>query len=366
MSQGVKMKKKFIVFYTLFLLTTLINCGSNQEEGLRPPKGMVNLDFKNDKKTYKLLIMDSQNKDPYKSARVNLLSTLKKFGLIKNKNLNIKYYDIKNKTDKAIEILKREIPSYKPDVIFTNGTVMARAARKAFVDKKNVKFVFACVSDPIGEKLIKDFGVKPIHNFTGVSYPVAVKARFEFIKRVFPNVRKIAILSADMPQSKSYTSWVKKLFETDPQFKGYKVIFQKVELVTGKDSQEKMTQLMKPHVLRLNDKVDLFVSGNDQLGISDPLAKMMKENSKKPFVPLSQKPILKKIGGIAVIYPSSASMGVQAGYMIMKLFKGINIKNIPGEQPKKNGVAFNLIRAEKWGVKIPTELIELAGKNIVK
>ncbi len=359
------MIKLIFIGICISFIIILSGCTGHEEEGLEPPAGAISLDFTKDSKIYTLAIIDSQNEEPYKSARINMLQTLAKYGLIQGKNLRVIYYDIKNDSYLAKEYLPQAVIQ-KPDVIFLNGTVISRTAYQMYLNAAGVKFVFACVSDPIGENLINGFEIPPHNNFTGVSYPVAVKSRLQFIKEVFPHVKKIALLHADMPQAHSYQKWVRELVKNEPEFSDYQIIYRVVPLITGEGSQEKMARLMIPHILELNASVDLFVAGNDQLGISEPFNRIVGKYASKPFNPLTKEAVMKGWGGVAAIYPSSESMGIQSAYMIMKLFKNVELKKIPAEQPRLNGFAFNVNKAKKFGIKIPIKFMELAGNNIIQ
>ena len=160
-------------------------------------------------KQFKLLIIDSQKGEPYKTVRESMLSELSKFGYKEGKNLIVKYHSIGNFEGRAINIWKKIESKKNYDVVFVNGTIAVKALKKVALDDSN-KFVFAAVTDPVGVGVIDDFQNPPKYNFTGVCYPVKVEERLRFIKKVLPHVNKIALIYADMPQSDSYKKWVER------------------------------------------------------------------------------------------------------------------------------------------------------------
>jgi len=314
-------------------------------------------------KVFKLLIIDSQVGEPYQSARESLLKTLEAAGYNKGKNLEITIETIGNDQKKAEEVIKANI-NKNFDVIFANGTVVTIAAKNtAFNDKQ--KFVFACVTDPVGVGVIKDFKTPPFANFTGVSFPVPVKSRLKFVKELLPKAKTFGLIYADMPQSVSYKKWVEEILQADPDFKDTKVIFKPIELIKGDGGSEKMAAAAVPMIKQLDSQVDAFIAPNDQMGVQKYLGLAISTNSKKPFIGLGLKDVMEEWGAVASIYPSYESMGEQSAKMIIEIFKGKAIKDIMPEWPKKSGFSFNLKKAKTYGITVPAKLIELAGKNIV-
>ncbi len=351
--------KKILISIIIFLLISA--CGDKKESENQAHKN----DLKKSTKIFKLAILDSQDKEPYKSARLKMIETLEKNGYKNGENLEIYYTSIGNDKEIGLQRLT-EMAAKKPDVIFTNGTVMTIVAKESkFFNNPKYKFVFACVTDPVGVGVIEKFGTPPTFNYTGVSYPVPVDSRLKFIKDIIPKLKSIALIYADMPQSHSYVKWVKDALKMD-DFKRIKVYFEKVDLVKGEDGAQKMADNSVKLIKKLNKKVDVFMSPNDQMGVQEPFAGTVWKNASKPLIGLGKRDVMEKWGATASIYPSHESMGFQAGHMIMKLFKGTNINSIPAEWPRNNGFALDLTKAEKFGLKIPVKIIEMAGSNIIK
>ena len=312
-------------------------------------------------KKSKLLIIDSLKGEPYKTVRISMLKELSKLGYIKNKNLIIKYYSIGNFINNTKNIWNHREKNNNYDVIFLNGTIATKAFRDIALNDKN-KFVFANVTDPVGICVIEDFISIPKYNFTGISYPVRIKDRLRFIQQVFPKVKKIGLIYGNLRQSKSYKRWVQEALLLD-EFKNIEVIFREVSFVKSEGGDERMARIAKKYVLELNDKVDLFISPNDTMGVQKPFAKMVYKNSTKPLIGLGRKDVMEEWGATMSIYPSLEEAGVTAAHMIYKLLNGSKIKDIKPSWPN-TGVAYDLAKAKEFGIKIPKELIEEAGLNI--
>ncbi len=315
---------------------------------------------------YKLLVVDSQQSYPYVGTRDSMFRRLASFGFVEGKNLTVRRYSVGNDARKAEEIFRRELPN-NYDAIFSNGTVVTVAAKKVALGRKEYRFVFAAVTDPVDVGVIKDFTNPPFANFTGVCYPAPVASRLKFIRDLMPQAKTIGLIYADMPQSHSYRKWVESALQEEPQLQGLQVIFRMVPLITGDiEGQIKMSELAKKHVLELNPLVDVFLSPNDQMGAGKPFPQMVYRTATKPLVGVGLAEIMEEGGATMSLYPSDSSAGRQCAVMLKKIFEGEDINKIIPEWPKENGIAFDLRKARKFGIKIPIQMMEMAGDNIVK
>lgn len=316
-----------------------------------------------EQKTFKLLIMDSQAANPYEEARLSLLKALGSFGYVEGRNLKtvVKYSG--NDIRAGERILNREIKnSY--DVIYAGGTAATISARNV-LHGKTQPVVFGSVTDPVGIGVIKDFTSKPGANFTGVCYPVPVKARLRFLKRLMPKAKTFGLIYADMPQSRSYNKWLGNLLKNDPEFKGISIIFRPVPLATGQDGARTMAANAKKYIHALDAKVDAYISANDQMGANRYFSQMVYKTSKKPLIGIEKDDVMGHWGAIAVIYPAGDSIGNQSARMIKRLFEGVKISEIMPEWPQQYGFAVDLRKARRFGVDIPVEVLQMAGENIV-
>jgi putative tryptophan/tyrosine transport system substrate-binding protein len=313
---------------------------------------------------YRLLVIDSQSKGQYGEIRNAREEYLTSHGFLAGKNLQVVSFSIDNDVRIAEAVLRRELPKHY-DVICVNGTQPTIAAKNLAMNRPEVKIVFAGVTDPVGVGVIEDFIHPPKYNFTGVCYPIPVKSRFLFIKQLVPRLKNIGLIYADMPQSHSYRRWVEKLLATEPEFKGIRVHFRMVPMITGENGNQAMAQAATRYVEELDSQVDVFVCPNDQMGVQPYFAQMVYRTARKPLVGLGRSDVMDRWGATMSIYPSYVSMGRQSGRMIGELFKGKKILDLIPEYPRGNGFAFDLNKARKFGIKVPMEMIELAGDNIV-
>ncbi|MCX4026200.1 hypothetical protein H0A36_15320 [Endozoicomonas sp. SM1973] len=291
-----------------------------------------------------------------------MIEELSKLGYIEHKNLEMSYYSLAHYEGRAFHIWKtHKDQGYK--IIFVNGTIATRAFKQLVFNKPFVNVVFGNITDPVGEGVIDDFTSPPKANFTGVSYPVKVDDRFRFIRKIMPTAKIFAIIYADMPQAHSYKRWVENMLNLQ-EFKDINVIFRKVKFVKSEGGHKRMASFAKEHILELNGIVDAFISSNDMMGGQKPFAEIVYKHATKPLIGLGRSDVMDSWGATASIYPSLVWGGKKAASMIKRLFEGESIKNIIPAWPA-TGIAIDLVKAKKFGLTIPHEIIEEAGDSIV-
>ncbi len=313
---------------------------------------------------YRLLALDSQFGSPYADVYAALLDTLESYGYRKGENLSITHESAGNDIARGEEIL-RQLSEEGYDVIYVGGTVSTIAAKNVLFQHQQ-PVVFASTTDPVGIGVIDGFNQVPKANFTGVCYPVPVKARLRFIHALFPQAKRYGLVYADMPQSQSYNSWLSSNLQEDPLLKGIEILFRPVPLVKGEAGDATMTQLARPIVHELEQQVDLFISANDQLGARQSFSNLIRKHTDKPLIGIVRSDVMDDWGAFAAVFPSHESIGRQAANMIQKLFEGESVEQIEPEWPREYGYAVDLKKAQGYGVSLPVGILQLAGENIVR
>jgi putative ABC transport system substrate-binding protein len=313
---------------------------------------------------YRLLALDSQSGSPYAEVYAALLDSLKSYGYKKGENLSITYHSAGNDVARGEEIL-RQVSEENYDVIYVGGTVSTIAAKNVLY-KRQQPVVFASATDPVGIGVIDGFNRPPKANFTGVCFPVPVKARLRFIRALFPQARRYGLVYADMPQSHSYNAWLSSTLQEDPILKGIEILFRPVPLIKGEAGDASMTQLARPIVYELEKQVDIFISANDQLGARRSFSSLIHKHTDKPLIGIVRNDVMDDWGAMAAVFPSHESIGNQAASMIQELFEGKPIEQIEPEWPAQYGYAVDLKKAQTYGISLPVGILQLAGENIVR
>ena len=130
------------------------------------------------------------------SDRVGGLATaflqgLRDLGYVEGRNVVIEYRTADGQLER-LPALATELVSLKVDVIVTQSTVAALAAKQA---TRTIPIVFGAVSDPVATGLVASFA-RPGENVTGSSFfaPELVGKSMELLKEAVPGVNRVAIL----------------------------------------------------------------------------------------------------------------------------------------------------------------------------
>ena len=253
------------------------------------------------------------------------------------------------------------------DLVAVYGTIGTIALKEIVLDDPEYdKIVFSCVTDPLGAGVIEDFVSPPKHNFTGVTYAVPIAERISFIKRVMPEARKIGLIHADMPQSHGYNNWLRKCMKNDKRCNDYEIFFRSVPFVESKGGIVRMTMESMKHIKALDQKVDLFLSANDQLASHAHFPQKVYALATKPLIGLNEKDVMEQRGATMAIFPTHEGIGRQTATLIKRLLEGASVKDVLPEEVKEFGVAFDLGKTEQFGLHIPEDLLKRAGDNVIK
>ena len=143
-----------------------------------------------------------------------------------------------------------------------------------------------------------------------------------------------------MPQSRGYNNWLRDYLENNAQCHGCEIFFRSVPFVESKGGMIRMAMESKKHIKELDQKVDLFLSANDQLA-SHPFSPNVYEFSTKPLVGLNKQDVMEKRGATMSIFPTTEGIGRQTANIIKRLLGGAAVKEVLPEEVDAFGVAFD-------------------------
>src|SRR5262252_9938287 len=119
------------------------------------------------------------------------LQGLRDLGYVEGRNVVVEYRSAEGKLE-HLPTLAAELVSLKVDVIVTQSTVAALAAKQA---TRTIPIVFGAVSDPVATGLVASFA-QPGGNVTGSSFftPELVGKSLQLLKQTVPGVSRVAVL----------------------------------------------------------------------------------------------------------------------------------------------------------------------------
>ncbi|WP_135078120.1 ABC transporter substrate binding protein [Terasakiella sp. SH-1] len=231
------------------------------------------------------------------------------------------------------------------------GTVALRAIRDQKIIPDHIPVIFGAVTDPIGEKVISSFEQPQKGRFTGVAFSVHIKDRLRYMRKVFPQAKKIGVIYTTMPQSISFKKWLMAL-KDDPEFHDLEFLYRRVGMRTQKNGPQKMVKDAKLPILSLKDKVDIFLSPSDQMGILPEFAQYVVQLTNKPVFGLAKKDVTAHRAAVASVYPDMEASGEIAATMLQGVLAGKPISDFTPKRPQSLKV-FNERTARLFNLKKP-------------
>lgn len=309
-----------------------------------------------------LLVIDSQAGDPYETVREAMIEALNERGYTKESGFTFEYYSLGGYAGAAKNLWQYRVQKVKYDAIFLNGTLAVSSFKEIAWESPEYSFIFASVTDPVGAGVVDGYDKAPPGNFTGVAIHMLVDARFDFVRKLMPNVKNIGLIYADMAQSHSYRKWIEALLLQD----GWEDItfhFRQVDFIPSDGGHTRMAMISRKFILELDPIVDVFVSSHDQMGAQKPFTTLLSEIATKPLIGVGFKEVRDGWGATASIFPDRVEIGVQAAIMVDRVFRGESVKAIFPERPRKYGVLIDRSLAEKFGINLTPEILK--GAEIV-
>jgi len=236
--------------------------------------------------------------------------------------------------------------------ILVNGTIASTKVVELVKPQDARKFVYCSVTDPVTVGLIGPRAAERGVEFTGVSFYLAPAERLGFVERLFPHVRSIGLIYADMPQSHSYNVWLKQSVAAIPEPHRPELHMEEVPFVHGAGGIVRMGILAGEAARRLDPQVDIFLSPNDQLGLNEAYYQTLGKVTRKPLIGIGVTDAQGEVGATASIAPSFSVMGRQCGNIMLQLMKGTPTADVPPQMPAEYEIFIHQPRAREAGANI--------------
>ena len=300
----------------------------------------------------RILIIDSEEGEPYDSFRVAFVEELTRRGCPGGSEPAFQRYSLSNEIGRARRVFQIEsFPEY--DAVVLQGTIAAIAFHELDYGNLSQHYFFGNVTDPISVGLIDAFDRAPPANFTGISYPVPPVERLRFIRRLMPEARTIGLIHTDMPQSLAYNERLRDALARE-DLRDLQVVTREVPFVPGEHGMRRSIVLAREYVTELNGRVDLFLSPNDQMGVREEFARMVAGNASAPLIGLGEYEVHSNLGATASLFASTTAAGRELATMVYKYVQGADFAAIHPPEPAYD-VAINPVLASRFGIRIPEQ-----------
>src|SRR6476661_1941667 len=277
-----------------------------------------------------------------------LAHELAKLGYVEGNNIT---YDMKGAEGDTSRLpqLALELIAKKPEVIVGSTSTVAVALAKA---TREIPIIMMVVGDPIALGL-SDSLSRPSRNVTGFTMGSAVLAakRLELLRELAPDIRKVGFLRVrDNPITKQTGEEV----QTAAQTLGLKIV--PLPVTSGADLPAAFTIAQKEGVTAvLIDGDPLMVRFSGTI-VDECLVRDLPEMHAWPFEVRN--------GALISYGPAVVENYSRTAVYIDRILRGVNIGELPFEEPTQFKLAINLRTARSIGLTIPPSLIARADEMI--
>ena len=276
------------------------------------------------------------------------LEGLHALGHIERKNIIIEHRSAQDKLERLPD-LAADLVNLKVDIIVTQGTPAAQAAKKA---TSTIPIVMATGGDAIGSGLVASLS-HPGGNITGLSFlATEIEAvRLELLKEIAPKVSRVAYLGNPdiVPEMIS----LKNLQSMGPAL-GVNV--QLVEMRVLGDFESAFAAVVREHANAA------MLSSN---GSYIPRRHEIVALAAKRRLPMTYGwRDFPEAGGLLSYGVNQGDLYRRAAVYVDKILKGTKPADLPVEQPIKFDLVINLQTAKQIGLTIPPNVLLRADKVI--
>jgi putative tryptophan/tyrosine transport system substrate-binding protein len=270
---------------------------------------------------------------------------LRELGYLEGQHFVIEYglaESVAQIPDAAAELVRHRV-----DIIVASGTPSVLPARDA---AGQTPVVFVATIDPVAAGLVASLA-RPDHNITGmtsISTDVIAK-RLQMVRELLPKLTKVALLVRE--SSPDTAQYVK---ESATAARNLSIELQ-VEIERDpKDLEGVFVAAKGASALLVADDAE-FTAHRTQI------AELALKNQLPTISGLRE---LAEAGGLMTYGPSFDELYRRAASHVYKILQGVNIADLPIEQPVKFDFVLNMRTAKALGLTIPPSLLALADEVI--
>ena len=296
---------------------------------------------KTQEKIYKIGLLQMStpvnlNIDGFKAGMAEL-------GYIEGKNVEYTFLNAEGDTNLIVQYAQ-DLVKIKPDLIFTNTSPAAQAAKEATVNS-TIPVVFSMVADPVRAGFVASVQSSG-NNLTGTScaYIDIAGKRLKFLKEAIPTIKKVLVFYR--PGDKSGEPATEEIKKTATKL-GIEIIAKPV--ANSDEIKQALKNLKEKEVDALMDPGDSMVNANADSLIEASL------RLKIPLIMLGDREA--ESGSLISYGVDYFDLGKQSARLAAKVLEGGSPSEIPIEMPRIFRIVINLKTASQIGVTLPENVV---------
>ena len=293
-------------------------------------------------------------------------ATMAELGYRPGEEIRYRVLEAEGDPERGRRLLSAALAEHRPDLVVAIAT-MASIITKEQLEGTGIPWLFFTVTDPVGAGLVTATETATGANFSGRVYGVARQTRLELAAqlvadRINRRPIRIGMIHSDYPSSVGDRRMVQESVADDPRFvlKAYEIPYQPVpEKLDAMLAQ--VAALVKKH----DDEVDGWWSPTGPLGERDEYIRLLRSASKRPVIMATN---LRGVESGALLYvgPDVAGQAREIAGLADRILRGEDAGTIPVTTPQVFTLGVNLETAERLGVILPSEILDLAGKHVYR
>jgi putative ABC transport system substrate-binding protein len=285
----------------------------------------------------------------YESIKKNFLTDFSRLGYAES-DIIIEPRFAEGRLDR-LPALAAELAAANADVIFALGGPSARAAQGA---TKTIPVVFSIVTDPVALGLVAAMD-RPGANVTGLTSldREQAKKQFELLKEMFPDIKRVAILSDKTIPGGDERGWAPIDRANDAAARSLGIEPQIVKLKDASEIEDAFAAMKDAEAVVVLEVPVPFVN-----------RKMIAELARKNRLPAMFPGGQSDAGGLVTYGTSVTDTWRQLPSFADKIFKGAKPAEMPVEVSAKRELVFNLQTAQEVGVTIAPDTLKKADRTI--
>ena len=276
------------------------------------------------------------------------LEGLHNLGYFEGKNIVVELRSAQGKLELLAD-LAVELVDFKADIIVTQGTPAAQAAKKA---TSTIPIVMATSGDPVGAGLVASLA-RPGGNVTGLSLlnDAVVPKQLELLKEAVPKISRLAWMAspAILPEMMRF----KELQSMGPSLN---VTVELVEIRGPESFESAFAAAVRDRVhAAMVPPNSSYISYRQQIVTLAAKHRLSVAYGFKDFP---------EAGGFMSYGVNVAELFRRAAVYVDKILKGAKTADLPVEQPMKFELVVNLKAAKQIGLTIPPNVLARADRVI--
>lgn len=282
----------------------------------------------------------------FNAVRDRLKDTLADAGYTEGKSLRWEWLSAKHNPVRAMQIADKYAKA-RPDVIVAIALPSAKAAVAA---TKNIPIIFSAITDPAGEKLVKNLG-RPGGNVSGVSDRPPIGQYLALIKEILPKAKTLGVIyNAKEDGSVSFID----LLKAEASEQGFTEV-KEANVAASSEVAEASRQLV--------GSVDaIYVSADKTVGTALESVIQVGQDNDMPVFSGDAEAVKK--GAITGLSFNYDDIGRQTGDMVIQVLKGGRPGDLPVKFVEAMQLSVNPASAKAMGVTIPETVIKRASEVV--